>query len=277
MGDFGEDTEVRAVPGGWRAQLSRDWEIWGPNGGYVAAVALRAAGAASELPRPISFAGHFLSVADFEEVTLEVTTLRRAKHAESLRVSMTQAGKPVFEALVWAGADGLSGLEHAECPMPAAERPRALPSVEELLPPDARRTTFPFWDNLECRPINWVLWEDREPGPAHALDWYRFRPRPTFDDPWLDAARSLLLIDTMVWPAACRHHVRQEEFVAPSLDVRASFHALEPQSEYLLVDARSPVGRDGLVGGEAAVFSESGTLLASGAAQLLCRPVRNAS
>ena len=46
MGDFELDTRLEGVEpeaGRFRAHLSRDWEIWGPNGGYVAAIALRAA------------------------------------------------------------------------------------------------------------------------------------------------------------------------------------------------------------------------------------------
>ena len=46
MGDLAIDTAVRARGDGlFEATLSADWEIWGPMGGYVAACALRAAGA----------------------------------------------------------------------------------------------------------------------------------------------------------------------------------------------------------------------------------------
>ena len=41
MGDLGQDTAVQLQPDGtYEASLSADWEIWGPMGGYVAAVAL---------------------------------------------------------------------------------------------------------------------------------------------------------------------------------------------------------------------------------------------
>ena len=68
MGDFAVDTAIEGDAGHYRATLSRDWEIWGPNGGYVAAIALRAAGAESRFARPASFSAQFLSSARFEEV-----------------------------------------------------------------------------------------------------------------------------------------------------------------------------------------------------------------
>ncbi len=53
VGDLALDTAGRRLGDGrFEATLSRDWEIWGPNGGDVAAVALRAAGAAAGPSRP---------------------------------------------------------------------------------------------------------------------------------------------------------------------------------------------------------------------------------
>src|SRR5689334_21877989 len=136
MGDLAFDTAVEAVTSGdgdgrYTARLSRDWEIWGPNGGYVASIALRAAGAHSRFDRPVSLVGHFLGVADFEgAVGLEVTTLREAKRAESIRVAMTQNGQPIFAAMVWAGGD-VAGLEHDVTTMPEVPEPDSLPSNKE--------------------------------------------------------------------------------------------------------------------------------------------------
>jgi len=110
VGDFSVDTTVTGADGVYRARLSRDWEIWGPNGGYVAAVALRAAGAATTLTRPATFACHFLNVADFDLVDLRVTTPRAAKRAASLSVSMTQNGRQILQASVWVVADGSDGF-----------------------------------------------------------------------------------------------------------------------------------------------------------------------
>src|SRR5258708_25112344 len=101
MGDLAIDTAVEGHDGHYTARFSGDWEIWGPNGGYVAAIALRAAGAHARFDRPATFTCHYLSAAAFDEVQLEVTTLRSSRRAESIRVSMTQGEKPILEALVW--------------------------------------------------------------------------------------------------------------------------------------------------------------------------------
>jgi acyl-CoA thioesterase II len=271
MSDFVADTAVEGADGHYRAQLSRDWEIWGPNGGYVAAIALRAAGAATALRRPASFAGHFLGVADFAAVDLEVTTLRAAKRAVSLRVSMTQEGRPIFEAIVWVVGE-VNGLEHDVTDMPPVPLPSQLKSMEDLVPPEDLQQRYRFWNNFESRPIDFVPWSQREPGAPQWREWYRFRPRATCDDPFADAARSLLLIDTMGWPAACRAYPHNNGYLAPSLDVTAQFHRLAPGSDWLLVDAVAPVAAHGLIGGQARVWSVDGHLLASGGGQLLCRP-----
>jgi len=270
MGDFAADTAIEGEGGRYRARLSRDWEIWGPNGGYIAAIALRAAGAETRLRRPASFTAHFLGVAEFDVVDLHVTTLRSAKRAASLRVSMTQAGRPILEAVVWVIGDA-DGLEHDTAQMPDVPRPAALRSFEELIAPEERNPRYPFWDNLEGRPIDWVPWAQRQPGAPVWREWYRFRPRATFDEPFVDAARAVLLIDTMTWPAVCRAYPPQTSYIAPSLDVTVQFHRAAPACEWLLCDAVAPVAADGLIGGRAAVWSADGQLLASGGGQLLCR------
>ncbi|MDX2170177.1 MAG: thioesterase family protein [Deltaproteobacteria bacterium] len=273
MGDFGEQTAVEGGDGRFTARLSPDWEIWGPNGGYVAAIALRAAGAGTPLRRPASFSAHFLSVAEFGQVELSVTTLRAARRAASLRVAMTQQERPILEALVWVVDDALAGLAHDDTAKPDVPAPDRLRSIEELVPEADRRQRFKFWDNLEVRPTTaWIPWPDRRPGPPRWCEWYRLRPRATFDDPFTDAARALLLIDTMTWPAACQPHLPDSGYVAPSLDVSVRFHAAAPAAEWLLCEAAAPIARHGLIGGAAHVWSPDGALLASGGGQLLCRP-----
>src|SRR3954463_12895719 len=103
MGDLGEQTAAEpAGAGRYRGTMSQDWEIWGPMGGYAASFALRAVGA--ELgadARPASFSCHYLGVASFDEpVDVEVVTLKAGRTVAFHRASISQAARPILEALV---------------------------------------------------------------------------------------------------------------------------------------------------------------------------------
>lgn len=275
MGDLALDTAVEGSDGHYRATLSRDWEIWGPNGGYLASLALRAAGEHTNLPRPAAFYCHFLKVADFSEVHLGVVTLRASKRAESMRVSITQNDSPILEALVWVVGE-MEGLVHDFTVMPDVPGPRGLLSSEEIW---GSENSYRFWNNLEARgPL--VKAGPSAPGIsvpfATKLDgwlcWYRFRPTAIFKDPFVDACRYLVLLDTLMWPAASVRHPWPTPFLAPSIDVAVRFHSFAPDDEWLLCDAESKVASEGLVSGTSAIWSENGSLLASGGQQMISRP-----
>jgi acyl-CoA thioesterase II len=274
MGDLAIDTAVEGSAGSYTARLSRDWEIWGPNGGYIAAIALRAAGAHSRFDRPVTLVGHFLGVAGFEDpVDLEVTTLREAKRAQSMRVSMSQLGRPIFDAMIWSVGD-VGGLEHDITTMPDVPDPESLRSAAERLAALGEEPNFKFWENFDQRPATWIDdWQHRTPTAPVAGDWYRFVPRSTFDDPWIDACRSMILLDTLGWPAATRLHV-EREFIAPSIDLSVAFHRSRPEEPWLYAQATAPSASAGLVACESRIWARDGTLLALGASQLLCRPAQ---
>lgn len=278
MGNLADDTAVAPVGDGrYEAVLTEDWNIWGPNGGYLAAVALRAAGAHSALdrPRPASLQCHFLGVAVFAPVQLDVAVLRSAKRAEALRVSMSQDGQPVLEALVWTVSDGLDGLTHVGASMPAGvpHWSECTPLADQV-PPGVRRHRFA--DNLDERMTEpYVPFDVRPAGEPEYTAWIRFRPEPVFDDPFVDGGRLAILVDTFQWPAAARGHDGATlAYVAPSLDLTCQFHRPAPASEWLLVEARSPLAADGLVAGTSRVWDEAGRLVASGSQMMLCRPMR---
>src|SRR2546426_446040 len=178
------DTRVSGAEGRYRAVISSDWEVWGPNGGYVAAIALRAAGADARLPRPVAFAGQ----------------------------------------------------------------------------------------NLEGRPVDPGLWQEGRPVRSPVIrQWYRYRPVARFDDPFVNAARALVLIDTLVWPAACQRHLAPD-FTAPNLDIVAWFHRPAHDSEWLLADAIAPIAESGLIGGEGPPLRRDHPLLGAAGAALLLVP-----
>ena len=280
MGDLATDTQVSPIerdpaehPGvslRLRANLSRDWEIWGPNGGYVAAVSLRAAGCAARIRRPATFHMHFLRVAEFGPVELDVTVVQAGRRAESIRVSMSQEGRLIVVGMLRTALAG-DGLLHDTAVAPTVDPPEKLSTYAELYP-DQAGPGYPFWNNVAAKPVEGARAASPPQGaPPVCRQWNRFVPRATFDDPFVDAARSLILLDTMGWPAATRLHV-EPAYIAPSLDISAWFHRAAADEEWLLSDHDCPVGDSGLLGMNGRIWTRNGRLLATGAAQLMCVP-----
>jgi acyl-CoA thioesterase-2 len=272
MGDLANDTAVQPRGRGrYEAALSADWEIWGPMGGYVAACALRAAGASTEQARPATFSCHYLGVARFGPVDLRVETRRIGRTATSQRVEVTQEGRPILDAMVWSVGD-VDGLEHDETAPPRVPDPDHLPEIRELVPDDAE-PPFPFWRNFEAKPIEFEAeWPPPGPRPARWQEWLRFTPTATFEDPWVDAARCVILVDLPSWPSANRPHAwRRPPFMAPTLDLNVAFHRPTSARDWLLCDGAAPLSTAGLFGWNARVWSEGGQLHASGGGQCLYR------
>lgn len=268
MGDLSDDSAVEGRDGRFRGRVSEEWAIWGPNGGYVAALALRAAAASSRLPRPATFACHFLGAAHHDEVEMSVLPLRDGKRAASFRVSMTQQERPVLEALAWFVGES-EGLTHDHATMPDVPDPEELKSWDDL----GYAAPYPFWQNLEARSIGYVgPWEGRPSGEPQFKQWYRFRPRATFADPIVEAARALIVADIVPWPAATRASTGRLPYIAPNLDLTVRFHRYSSGGEWLLGEGEAPIAQDGLISGSARVWSRSGELIASGEQQMLCRP-----
>jgi acyl-CoA thioesterase II len=256
-----EATRLEGEDGRFSTSLDEAWEIWGPSGGYLAAIALRAAGRCAEIPRPASFSCHFLSAPAFDEIELGVAVLKRGRRSEALSVAMTQRRKPILQALVRTAADA-PGYRHQE------------PAAPAVAPPDASAplnpTKYNFWKNVTWRRPEVA----GEPAAALVRDWLRFEPTPCFEDPFVDAARPLILLDTFGWPAVFARY-RGADYTAPSLDICVNFHRPAAGCEWLLIDHACPVADEGLLGVSGRVWSEDGRLLATGIAQLCCIPLRS--
>lgn len=274
MGDLAQDTAVERVGDGrYRATLSPDWAMWGPVGGYVAAIALRAAGVHSGLALPASLSCQYLSTARFDTVDLEVACLRSSRHAKSVSVAMSQQGTPVLNALVWTIADGIKGPERRLSEPPAVPAPDQVPETV----PDrglasntalAATATGTFWRNLELRKV------PAQPSDGLQLhSWARFRPRAYFADPWVDAAREVICIDTAIFPAIATAFAGGR-YVGLSIDLYVAFHTPAPPGDYVLTTAQATAAGAGLVSGTARTRTPDGTLTASGGSQLMCRMLR---
>jgi acyl-CoA thioesterase-2 len=256
-----------------------DWEIWGPCGGYVAAIALRAAGAESPFARPASFFCHYLSVAAFAPVDLVVTPLRSGRTVLAQRVEMSQDGKAVLDAMVWSVGD-VAGLEHDDASPPQVTDPLDTPvhtwlrAAEDDGKEDETRSPFVFWDNFDQRRLEQATtWPPVEPLPPTWRTWVRYREgEPAPDDAWVGAARLIVVLDVGSWPAGSRPHAyANPPFIAPSLDLYAAFQDPAHDPGWLLLDAHSPTARAGLLSWTGRVWSEERTLLASGGGQAVFR------
>ena len=275
MGDLAIDTAVEQTGSAtYTCDLSPDWEIWGPNGGYLASVAMRAAGVASDRARPASINAHFVGAGRSAPVEIATEVNRATRVATSVTVRISQEGRPLLVATVW-GVDGdLDGLEHhTELGPHDVANPSELKRTEELLGVQDGSPRHPFWDNIEQRPTEWIDdWENREVSEPSTRAWVRFVPRATFADPWVDACRSLILIDLDSWPSACRAHLGDLEHFAPTIEVTARFLGSTADEPWLLSEASAPVATAGLVAGVGQVWTLDRELVAVGGSTLLCRP-----
>jgi acyl-CoA thioesterase-2 len=272
MGNLGEDTAVTGGDGRYEATLSEDWRVWGPQGGYIASLALRAAGIECGRPRPASINAHFCRAGAFDAITIHTRVLRSTRVASFVDVEIHQGDNLLLKASVW-GVDEIDGLEHHtdERPGPLPD-PEPIPSTAERMA-DTGVTSYPFWGNLDCRAPFWIDdWENRSPLQPVTGEWYRFVPESRFDDPWIDACRSLVLIDVGSWPAAVRPHDDELDYFAPTTEVTARFIGDTRDDEWLESWAWAPVATAGLIGARGEIWTRDGRLVALGGSTLLCRP-----
>ncbi|MCP5057540.1 MAG: thioesterase family protein [bacterium] len=271
MGNFIEQTAVKETGERcYQAMLHPDWMTWGPAGGYVAAIALRAAGRATRFRRPASFVCQFLSVARFEPVELRVETLRGGRRTEALHVAMTQEGKPILDANVWA-VETDEGMEHDFTEPPEVPGYAELRDVREL---DPAQPQLGMFQNLDRRPIDWKPEAEREPGEPVMRAWCRFRPNPAAKDRFDDAARSVILLDAFSWPATWPAYPSEEPspWIAPNLDLHVRFHHDARKDDWLLFESRAELAAEGLIGTGGTIWNRDGKLIAAGSSQLFCRP-----
>lgn len=261
-----EATELEGSDGTYSAEVGEEWEVWGPSGGYLAALTLRAAGLCAEIPRPASYYCHFLSPPEFGPVELSVERLKQGRRSESLAVRMTQGGRDIMFAVVRTAAEG-PGYSHQEVEAPAVDPPDASRPVERRAADGGR--LFAFWNNVSCRrPANGedrqrALTGDPGVGPVRADADVRgsVHRRRAAADP----ARHIRL-------AGGLHEASRSRFVAPNLDTAVWFHRPPAASGWLLVDHESPVAGGGLIGVSGRVWDEERNLVASGGAQLYSIP-----
>jgi acyl-CoA thioesterase len=166
-------------------------------------------------------------------------------------------------------------LEHDESALPdgVPGDPASLPTVADLLGEEAP-APFPFWENFTQKPLQFEAeWPPSGPRDAVWRSWLRYEPWAPASDPWLAAARLVLLADLPSWPSGHRPHAwrNHDGYVAPTLDLQVSLLGLAADEEWLLLEGTSPVAADGLMAFTSRIWTAAGRLVAEGGGQTLFR------
>jgi acyl-CoA thioesterase len=252
---FDLDTAVQDLGGGrFAATMSKRWWVErGPNGGYVAAVTLRAIQAVVGLERaPRSLTVHFPRAPEAGPVELAVSVERQGRTATFVSARLAQAGELCAIALAVLGEDwDMPG--YSEIEMPAVEEPDELyaPNPDDV---DGMPAMF---QNYSMRP---ALGERAfSGGSPYSGAWLRTRePR------LLDAPLATAMLDAW-FPAP---FVRlKAPAPAPTIDYTVHFRSPLPpadataESPYLAT-FRSGLARHGYFEEDGALWSADGILLA---------------
>lgn len=250
---FVRDTSVEPLGDGrYSARLDPRWWIGrGPNGGYVAAVVLRAMlaelGDGARQPRTLTV--QYPSAPAEGECEVAVTVERSGRTISWLSARLEQGGRLQVLALCACSADyaGAADFEHVERPRaPGVDDAPAVPSIDEV-PVFAR--------NFDMRP---ALGEHAFTGAARARvgGWIRLRERQPRDAPvWATLADAW-------WPAPFA--VLEQPAAAPTVELTIHFHAELPQDDgWTLVDMTADVSRGGFFEEDARLFDADGRLAVS--------------
>jgi acyl-CoA thioesterase len=252
---FDLDTEVKELGGGrFAAAMSERWWVErGPNGGYVAAVVLRAiqrAAATERAPRSLTVQFPRAPLAGPVEIT--VKTEREGRTVTFLSARMEQQGKLQATALAVL-ADDLEASGFAELQMPSVE-----PAAELYSPDPAKVPNMPaMFQNYSVRP---TLGDQAFSGGApYSGVWIRARePR------LLDAPLAAAILDAW-FPAP---FIKLDGPVpAPTIDYTVHFRAPLPEpgaaaEDPYLATFRSGLARGGFVEEDGELWSQDGKLLA---------------
>jgi acyl-CoA thioesterase len=266
---FATDTHVERTDTRYRATITNRWDSFGPLGGYVAAIALRAAGDVARVPRPVSFSAQFLVPARHGEITLVVSPLHVGRRTELFRVEVCQNDATILIATVRTALES-AGYQHEASLPESMHSPHALRSFNQIF---SYRSPIEYQNSLDLRPADgahaWLTGE-RSPEPWFGA-WHRFDDDSASDDAFLRAARLLLIADTMPWSATVNHHgCKRIPFRPRSLDLHAWFHRPETPLTWFGAEANVPIAQAGLLTGQIAIWGEDSKLFASATSQVMC-------
>lgn len=250
--DFATDTAITAVgPGAWEGELRRGWWIVrGPNGGYLAAIVLRAILATVDDPdrRPRSLTLHYIAPATDGPVRLETSVERSGRSLTTVTARMLQDGEAKVLAVAAIAADRpapeWSTLEAPSAPAVETIAEHAEPPHVPLAARFEQRWVEgrPFTRAARARTVGWI-----RPAVPTPIDWCLVA---ALTDAWLPAV-----------------FVKHEGFAAvPTVDLTIHFRDPLPPGDttgaWSLVRFTTDVSSSGYLEEDGEVWSAGGRLLA---------------
>ncbi|HEX6312930.1 MAG TPA: thioesterase family protein [Acidimicrobiia bacterium] len=256
--DFDRETAVEPRGGGrYRAALERSWWVMrGPNGGYLAAIALRAlAAAVGDAERaPRSLTVHY--AAPPTDGALDVTTRieREGRSLTSCSARLEQRGRLIGMAL-GAFSRARSGPDICDLVMPEVAPPEAVDA--RALPPDVP----PIALRWESRPVLGapVIGGAAPADEAVTGSWIRLPEGHV-----VDAAVAAAITDAAI-PAIFSRV--DQAFVVPTVDLTIHFRSALPvrgarPDDFVLAVFRTGVVAEGFLEEDGEVWTADGTLIA---------------
>ncbi len=253
-----ETAVVKHADGRYSATMAKSWwVVRGPNGGYLAAVILRAfTDAVDDVDRtPRSLTVHYASAPTEGDVELHTVIERVGRSLTTCTCRMEQDGKLVALAVA-AFSKPRPGPEFCDIVMPQ------VPGPEFYIPmPDPPREAPAIARRYETR---WAIGHPPVPGTplgarAVAGGWIRLpEHRP------VDALLAAAITDGWLPPTFSRI---QEPVVVPTLDLTIHFRAQLPHpgladDAFVLATFRTTVAADGFLEEDGEIWAPDGTLLA---------------
>ncbi|MEX2255402.1 MAG: thioesterase family protein [Acidimicrobiia bacterium] len=266
---FQRDTAVeRADDGSYGARLDPAWGVQrGPNGGYLAAVILRAMTATVDDPTraPRSLTIHYAAPPEEREVVVRTSIERAGRSLTSVSARMTQDDRTIAIAMA-AFSKPREGPEFCDLEAPDVPPPERLaaPVVHDEAPPIARR-----WD------VRWAVgehpFEGEQSHEALGGGWIRLE-----EPQQLDATAVAALTDAWIPPVFSR---TKEPLVVPTIDLTVHFraalpHAGLPDDGFLLAVFRTRAAAEGFLEEDGEVWAADGTLLAQSRQLAAILPMR---
>lgn len=259
MGTFEHDTTVIARPDAdktYECVIDASWwVVAGPNGGYLAAIAIRALEAEfGATERPLrSLTMRYLRAPQVGPATVEVISEREGRSVTFAAVRMIQDDRP-FATGAAILVRGHESLEHAAVEVPAVD-----PAAAIEAPPVPDGSAPPYAGHFDFRPAIHAA-----EGQALTGGWMRVNEDRPLDQPLVAA-----MCDSW-FPAV--FSLAPGPMAVPTLDLTVYLRAPLPlPQEWVLGRFETRVVGDGLLEEDAELFSADGRLLAQSRQLALAR------